>query len=63
MKTDAQKRAYAKYTKKTKQFNMKFFPNNELDQKLYEYMKSQDKINAYLKGLIAQDMRNKGLLE
>lgn len=63
MKTEAQKRASAKYTKKVKQFNMKFYPNSELDQKIYEYMKTQDKINIYLKGLVAEDMRNKGLLE
>lgn len=58
MATDAQKRATAKYTKeKVKAFNLRFFPS---DAELYEHLKKQPKMAAYLKDLIRKDMESQG---
>lgn len=58
MRTDAQRRAQNKYQKKIKQLIIKFYPKEE-DQELYEWIKSQESINAYIKGLVIQDMENR----
>ena len=54
MATEAQKRATAKYTRENvKAFNLRFFP---ADMDLYEHLKKQPKMAAYLKELIRRDM-------
>lgn len=58
MATDAQKRAKSKYEKENvKAFNLRFFP---ADMDLYEHLKKQPKMAAYLKDLIRRDMENSG---
>lgn len=57
MVSDAQKRATAAYRKKhVKQLCMKFYPGEE---DVYEFVKSQPKVNAYLKELVRKDMEGK----
>lgn len=54
MATDAQKRARSKYEKeKVKAFNLRFFP---ADAELYDHLKKQPKMAAYIKELIRRDM-------
>ena len=59
MPTEAQRRASLKYQKeKTKQIAVRFFPS---DMDLYEHVKAQDGVAAYIKRLIREDMeREKG---
>lgn len=52
--TDAQKRANAKYARdKVKQVGVKFYP---ADEELYEWVKSRDNVQGYIKELIRADM-------
>lgn len=54
MATEAQRRAKSKYEKENvKAFNLRFFP---ADMDLYEHLKAQPKMAAYLKELIRKDM-------
>lgn len=39
--TDAQRRAHAAYRKKVKQLTVRFYPNSEEDDALYEWLKSR----------------------
>lgn len=56
MASEAQKRATAAYRKKhVKQLTMRFYPGEE---DLYEFIKSQPQINAYLKELVRKDMQS-----
>lgn len=58
MATDAQKRARNKYEKeKVKAFNLRFFP---ADAELYEHLRKQPKMAAYIKDLIRKDMEGGG---
>lgn len=58
MATDAQKKANAAYRKKSvKQLVMRFYPSEE-DEKLYEWIKSHENVNQYLKALVKQDMES-----
>ena len=58
MVTEAQKRATAKSEKENvKAFNLRFFP---ADMDLYEHLKEQPKMAAYLKDLIRRDMESSG---
>lgn len=53
-KTDAQRRATAKYVKdKVKVYQLRFYP---ADMELFEYFDSQENKAAYLKELIRKDM-------
>lgn len=53
-KDPATKRAIAKYQKeKTKQIGVRFFP---ADIELYDFAKSHENINGYIKDLIRADM-------
>ena len=58
-RTDAQKRALNNYRKKTKQIIIRFYPNDE-DEKLYEWIKSQENVTEYIKGLVKGDMEKQG---
>lgn len=58
MLSEAQKRANDKFNKKyqkerTKCINLRFFP---ADMNLYEFAKSHDNVNGYIKDLIRADM-------
>lgn len=57
--SEAQLRAMAKYNReKTKSYTVKFFPK---DMALYAYLREQPNKMGYLKELIRQDMKSKGL--
>lgn len=56
-RTDAQKRALNNYRKKTKQIIIRFYPNDE-DEKLYDWIKSQENVTEYIKSLVKGDMSN-----
>ena len=57
MTTDAQKRASAKYAKaNVRQVVVKFYP---ADYELYDFVKSQDGVNAYMKRLVREDMERR----
>lgn len=56
MKTDAQRRAENAYRKKTKQIVIRFYPSNEDDAEIYAWLKSQENVTEYLKGLVRADM-------
>ena len=59
MKTDAQRRAKNKYEReKVKSITLKFYSKQQ-DQDIYNWIKSQDRINSYIKELVLQDMNNK----
>lgn len=52
--SEAQKRADKKYKReKTKQFNLRFFPN---DLDVYEHLQQQENRAAYIKNLVRADM-------
>ena len=56
MDTPAQKRAKANYRKKVRTVTLQFFPNNEMDAKIYAHIKAQPKMNQYVKNLVLRDM-------
>lgn len=57
MASDAQKRANAKYRReKMRQIVVCFYP---ADMDLYDWVKSQPNITAYVKGLIRADMEER----
>lgn len=56
MISEAQRRASNAYRKKTKQIAMRFYPNNEDDEKIYKWLKSQENTTEYLKNLVLKDM-------
>lgn len=59
MKTDAQRRAENAYRKThVKQLTVRFYPNGE-DQEMYEWLKSQENVTEYIKGLVAKDMKER----
>ena len=54
MATDAQRRALNSYRKKsTKQIVLRFYPGED---ELYDHIKSQANVTAYLKDLVRADM-------
>lgn len=56
MVSEAQKRAVNKYRReKTKHIMIRFYPN-EVDEKIYRQLKSQDNTTAYLKRLVLEDI-------
>lgn len=58
MATDAQRRAASAYRKKSvRQIVMRFYPGEE-DAALYEWIKSHENVNRYLKSLVEKDMKN-----
>lgn len=58
MATDAQRRAASAYRKKSvRQVVMRFYPGEE-DAALYEWIKSHENVNRYLKSLVEKDMKN-----
>ena len=58
MATDAQRRAASAYRKKSvRQVVMKFYPGEE-DEALYEWIRSHENVNRYLKSLVVNDMKN-----
>ena len=56
MNTDAQRRALNNYRKKCKQVYIRFYPNDERDDKIYAWLKSQANTTEYLKALVEKDM-------
>lgn len=58
MQTDAQRRAVINYRKKVKQLTIRFYPNNDADEEMYAWLKSQDNTTDYIKRLISADMQN-----
>lgn len=59
MATDAQRRAASAYRKKSvKQIVMRFYPSDE-DAALYEWVKSHENVNEYLKSLVREDMQKR----
>lgn len=55
--TDGQKAANIRYKKEcTKQIGVRFFTNNDDEQRLFDYAKSQDNVAGYIKRLIREDM-------
>lgn len=60
MQTDAQRRAVSNYRKKSvRQIVMRFYPN-EQDDVIYNWIKSHENANQYLKSLILDDMKKSG---
>ena len=52
--SDARKRANARYARKNvKQVGLKFYPS---ESDLYEWVKSQENVQGYVKALIRADM-------
>ena len=60
MQTEAQRRATSNYRKKVKQLTLRFYPNSDADEEMYEWLKSQDNTPDYIKKLISADMQNRG---
>ena len=60
MQTEAQLRATSNYRKKVKQLTLRFYPNSDADEEMYEWLKSQDNTTDYIKKLISADMQNRG---
>lgn len=58
MQTEAQRRATSNYRKKVKQLTLRFYPNSDADEEMYEWLKSQDNTTDYIKKLISADMQN-----
>lgn len=58
MQTEAQRRASSNYRKKVKQLTIRFYPNSDSDEEMYERLKSQDNTTDYIKKLISADMQN-----
>lgn len=59
MRSEAQKRAESAYRKKTKQVVMRFYPAPGDDDELYDWIKSQENVTEYLKGLVRADMKTR----
>lgn len=59
MQTEAQRRAASNYRKKVKQLTLRFYPNSDADEEMYEWLKSQDNTADYIKKLISADMQNR----
>ncbi len=59
MQTEAQRRAASNYRKKVKQLTLRFYPNSDADEEMYEWLKSQDNTTDYIKKLISVDMQNR----
>ena len=60
MQTDAQRRAVSNYRKKSvRQIVMRFYPN-EQDDAIYNWIKSHENVNQYLKSLVLDDMKKSG---
>lgn len=60
MQTDAQRRAVSNYRKKSvRQIVMRFYPN-EQDDAIYNWIKSHENVNQYLKPLVLDDMKKSG---
>lgn len=59
MQTEAQRRAASNYRKKVKQLTLRFYPNSDADEEMYEWLKSQDNTTDYVKKLISVDMQNR----
>lgn len=58
MVSEAQRRAVSGYRKKNvKQLVMRFYPTGD-DGELYDWIKSHENVNEYLKMLVREDMRN-----
>lgn len=58
MASEAQRRAVSEYRKKNvKQLVMRFYPTGD-DGELYDWIKSHENVNEYLKMLVREDMRN-----
>lgn len=60
MQTEAQRRATSNYRMKVKQLTLRFYPNSDADEEMYEWLKSQDNTTDYIKKLISADMQNRG---
>lgn len=60
MQTEAPRRATSNYRKKVKQLTLRFYPNSDADEEMYEWLKSQDNTTDYIKKLISADMQNRG---
>ena len=59
MVSDAKKRAINKYKReRCRTFTLRFFP---ADMGLYEHLRSQPRMAEYVKGLIRDDISNRGL--
>lgn len=60
MLTEAQKRAQRNYIKhNVKRFIVNFYLSSDKDKEIYEWLQSQDKMNAYVKDLIEADMNER----
>lgn len=57
MLTEAQKRAKAKYSKKTKRYTLEFYPT---EQELIDHIEAQPKKHTYIKNLIRKDIEKRG---
>lgn len=59
MQTDAERRAVSNYRKKSvKQIVMRFYPN-EQDEAVYNWIKSHENANHYLKSLVLDDIEKR----
>ena len=58
MVTDAQKKARHKYQSKIRRFTVDFYPT---EAELWEHLQSQPKKQTYIKDLIREDIKNKGI--
>jgi hypothetical protein len=56
MDTPAQKRAKNNYQKKVKVIRLQFYPNNDADTEMYEFLKAQTNTTQFLKKLVKRDM-------
>ncbi len=57
---DSQKRANNEYRKRsTKNISLRFYPGED-DERIYEWLKAQDNVTAYIKGLVKADMETNG---
>ncbi len=53
---DSQKRANNEYRKRsTKTISLRFYPGED-DERIYEWLKAQDNVTAYIKALVKADM-------
>lgn len=60
MQADAQRLAVSNYRKKSvRQIVMRFYPN-EQDDAIYNWFKSHENVNRYLKSLVLDDMKKSG---
>lgn len=56
MATGAERRAKTAYKRKVRQVTLQFYPGNSRDDAILAHIKSQPKINAYLKALVERDI-------